>query len=420
MNWLLKDVRIPDVQGDKRRDLFFYNGQLMGDEAAWPKGAHRILQGHDLHLFPGFTDVHVHLREPGFSYKETIASGTRAAARGGFTTVCAMPNLNPVPDSSEHVQQQLDMIKQTSVIRVLPYGVITVGEKGQVLSDMEAMAPHVAGFSDDGKGVQRRDMMVQAMERACRLNKIIAAHCEDETLLNGGWIHDGAWAQAHGHTGIPSESEWRQVERDLALAAQTGCKYHVCHVSTKESVALIRDAKACGVDVTCETAPHYLLMNDSMLNDHGRFKMNPPIRAKEDQNALIEGLLDGTIDMIATDHAPHSAQEKAGGLRHSLNGVVGLETAFATLYTGLVKPGILPMARLLDAMITRPNQRFGIVSQDDWTVFDLGASYTVAGRDFVSKGQATPFEGMQVYGQCLLTIAGGHVAYANNAAKEQA
>jgi dihydroorotase len=239
-----------------------------------------VMEGHDLHLFPGFTDVHVHLREPGFSYKETIASGTRAAARGGFTTVCAMPNLNPVPDSAEHLQQQLDMIKQTSVIRVLPYGAITVGEKGQVLSDMEAMAPHVAGFSDDGKGVQRRDMMVQAMERACSLNKIIAAHCEDETLLNGGWIHDGAWAQAHGHTGIPSESEWRQVERDLALAAQTGCKYHVCHVSTKESVALIRDAKARGVDVTCETAPHYLLMNDSMLNDHGRFKMNPPIRAK--------------------------------------------------------------------------------------------------------------------------------------------
>lgn len=411
MNWLLKGVRIPGADGDRRRDLFFCEGRLLWDQAAWPQGSRRVIAGQDLQLFPGFTDVHVHLREPGFSYKETMATGTRAAARGGFTTVCSMPNLQPVPDSAQHVQQQLDLIARDACIRVLPYGAITVGQQGTALADLHAMAPCVAGFSDDGRGVQDDALMRKAMQEAHSLGKIIAAHCEEAALLNGGWVHDGTWAKAHGHKGIPSASEWRQVQRDIALAEQTGVRYHVCHVSTKESVALIRDAKARGVDITCETAPHYLLMNDRLMQDDGRFRMNPPIRGADDQEALIAGLLDGTVDMIATDHAPHSAQEKSGGVEHSVNGVAGLEVAFAAMYTGLVRTGLLPLNRLVDAMGRSPNRRFGITPREDWTVFDLGAAYTVRGTDFASMGKATPFEGWQVFGRCVLTIADGCAAW---------
>ncbi len=414
MRCLLAGVHILGADGEGRRDLVFSDGRLL-DPKDFPHEPLPVINGLDFHLFPGFTDVHVHLREPGFSYKETMQTGTRAAARGGFTTVCAMPNLKPVPDSAEHLAEQLRLIRDGAVIRVKPYGALTVGERGEQLADLEAMAPHVAGFSDDGKGVQRDALMEEAMVKARALDKIIAAHCEDDTLLGGGWIHDGAWAQAHGHTGIPSESEWRQVERDLKLAEQTGCKYHVCHVSAKESVQLIREAKARGVDVTCETAPHYLLLNDLMLNDDGRFKMNPPIRGTEDQEALIAGLLDGTVDMIATDHAPHSAEENSKGLKGSMNGVVGLEVAFAALYTGLVRTGVLPLKRLIELMATAPNRRFGIVPDNDWTLFDLGASYDVRGADFVSLGKATPFEGMRVYGKCVLTVAGGRIAYQDDA-----
>ncbi len=369
-------------------------------------------------VFPGFVDVHVHLREPGFSYKETIATGTRAAARGGYTAVCPMPNLKPVPDSLENLKPELDAIEKDGVIHVHPYGAITVGEKGEILADLEAMAPYVVAFSDDGKGVQRDEKMKEAMTRAKALGKVIVAHCEDETLLNGGYIHDGDYARAHGHKGNVSASEWKQVERDLELVRETGCAYHVCHVSTKETVDLIRKAKAEGLDVTCETGPHYLVMNDSMLQEDGRFKMNPPIRSEEDRRALLAGLLDGTVDMIATDHAPHSAEEKSRGLEKSLFGVVGLETAFPVLYTELVKTGVLTLDRLIDAMVTRPARRFGIGTPAlkegapaDLTVFDLNESYRIDPADFLSMGRATPFAGRTVFGKCLLTLCGGEIAW---------
>lgn len=364
-----------------------------------------------LYLLPGFADVHVHFREPGFSYKETMASGSRAAARGGFTAVCTMPNLKPAPDCLENLQPQLDAIHKDAVISVTPYGAITAGQMGEALSDMEAMAPYVIGFSDDGRGVQNADMMRAAMRRAKSLRKMIVAHCEDNSLLHGGYIHDGAYARAHGHRGISSESEWRQIARDLELARETGCAYHVCHISTKESVALIRRAKREGLDVSCETGPHYLLMNDSMLREHGRFKMNPPIRSREDQEALIEGIIDGTIDMLATDHAPHSAEEKEKGLAGSLMGVVGLETAFATMYTGLVKIGIISFERLMQLMHDAPRRRFGIKSDSGFTAFDLEKSYVIDPAEFVSMGKYSPFEGMQVQGLCALTVANGKLAW---------
>ena len=369
-------------------------------------------------VFPGFVDVHVHLREPGFSYKETIATGTRAAARGGYTAVCPMPNLKPVPDSLENLKPELDAIEKDGVIHVHPYGAITVGERGETLADLEAMAPYVVAFSDDGKGVQRDEKMKEAMTRAKALGKVIVAHCEDETLLNGGYIHDGDYARAHGHKGNVSASEWKQVERDLELVRETGCAYHVCHVSSKESVELIRKAKAEGLDVTCETGPHYLVMNDAMLQEDGRFKMNPPIRSEEDRRALLAGLLDGTVDMIATDHAPHSAEEKSKGLEKSLFGVVGLETAFPVLYTELVKTGVLTLDRLIDAMVTRPARRFGVGTPAlkegapaDLTVFDLNESYKIDPADFLSMGRATPFAGRTVFGKCLLTLCGGEIAW---------
>jgi len=415
MRYLFKNVNIHTPDGERRRDLVFINGRPVFEAAAGQHPSLIPVSGHDLHLFPGFTDVHVHLREPGFSYKETIFTGTRAAARGGFTTVLTMPNLNPVPDSPDNLQAQIEIIRRQAVVRVLPLGAITRGQEGRALADLDSMAPFVAGFSDDGRGVQDGALMEEAMNRCARLNRIIAAHCEDDSLTRGGWVHDGGWARAHGHQGIPSESEWRQVERDLILARRTGCPYHVCHVSTRESVALIRRAKAQGADVTCETAPHYLLLDDSQLTDQGRFKMNPPLRSAADREALITGLQDGTIDMIATDHAPHSPEEKAGGLRHSLNGVVGLETAFAALYTGLVRTGLISLKRLLDAMVNRPNARFGIRAAHDWTLFDLGVSDTVRPADFLSKGRATPFEGSLVYGKCLMSVCEGQTAWVDEA-----
>ena len=366
-----------------------------------------------LAIFPGFADVHVHFREPGFSYKETILSGSRAAARGGYCAVCTMPNLNPPPDTPAHLQEQLLMIRRDAQIRVLPYGTITMGQAGAELSDMEALSPQVCAFSDDGRGVQSEEMMRAAMLRARSLGKIIAAHCEENALLRGGYIHDGAYARAHGHRGICSESEWRQIERDLALARETGCKYHVCHISTRESVELIRKAKAEGVDVSCETGPHYLLMDDSMLQEEGRFKMNPPLRDKRDRDALIEGIIDGTIDMIATYHAPHSAAEKARGLEKSAFGVVGLETAFPLLYTYLVEEGVISLNRLVELMHTAPCRRFGIEMdrQTNFTAFDLTAEYTIDPAQFLSMGRSTPFEGWSVRGQCKMTVSDGNIAW---------
>lgn len=368
-----------------------------------------------LYLLPGFADVHVHFREPGFSYKETIATGSRAAARGGYTAVCTMPNLAPVPDCMENLQPQLEAIRKDAVTGVIPYGSITVGQKGETLSDMDAIAPYVAGFSDDGRGVQNADVMRAAMRKAKSLGKIIAAHCEDNSLLRGGYVHDGEYARAHGHRGICSESEWRQIARDLELVRETGCAYHVCHISTKQSVELIRRAKREGLDVSCETGPHYLLMNDSMLQEHGRFKMNPPIRGREDQEALIEGVIDGTIDMLATDHAPHSAEEKEKGLAGSLMGVVGLETAFAAMYTGLVKPGIISLEKLIQLMHDAPRRRFGITSDSGLTAFDLEKSYVIDPAEFVSKGRYSPFEGMRVQGRCVMTVLNGNPAWIDEA-----
>ena len=362
-------------------------------------------------IVPGLCDVHVHFREPGFSYKETIASGSAAAAHGGYTAVCTMPNLDPVPDSAEHLQVQLDAIKRGAAIKVLPYGAITVGEKGERLADMEAISDKVCAFSDDGKGVQNDEMMREAMTAAKRLGKIIAAHCEDNSLLFGGYIHDGEYARMHGHRGISSESEYRQIERDLRLAEETGCAYHVCHISTKESVELIRQAKARGVNVTCETAPHYLVLCDEDMQEDGRFKMNPPLRSREDKQALIEGIKDGTIDMIATDHAPHSAEEKGRGLEKSLMGVVGLETAFPVLYTELVTKNIITLERLVELMSFKPKERFGIDTNNDFAVFDISEAYKIDPEDFLSMGRATPFAGREVFGRCLLTVHNGKVVY---------
>lgn len=362
-------------------------------------------------VFPGFCDVHVHFREPGFSYKETIASGSAAAARGGYTAVCAMPNLNPVPDSVENLRVQTDIIKKDALISVFPYAAITVGEKGEKLADLEALAPHVIAFSDDGKGVQSEDMMREAMIRAKSLGKMIVAHCEVNELLKGGYIHDGEYAKMHGHKGICSESEWRQIERDLRLSKETGCAYHVCHISTKESVELIRKAKAEGINVTCETGPHYLVLDENDLKEEGRFKMNPPLRSLADREALIEGIIDGTIDMIATDHAPHSAEEKAKGLKDSAFGIVGLETAFPVLYTKLVKENIISLEKLVKLLTENPRRRFGMSQTGDFTVWDLNESYKIDPEDFLSMGKATPFAGMEVFGKCMLTVRGGKVVY---------
>ena len=362
-------------------------------------------------VLPGFCDVHVHFREPGFSYKETIFSGSQAAARGGYTAVCTMPNLNPVPDCPENLEPQLEAIRKSAVIAVYPYAAITKGEQGLVLSDMEALAPQVIAFSDDGRGLQSSEMMEEAMKRAKDLGKLIVAHCEDNALLRGGYIHDGAYAKAHGHRGICSESEWGPIARDLELAAKTGCGYHVCHISTKESVDLIRQAKKSGVDVTCETGPHYLVMDDGLLQEDGRFKMNPPLRSPEDREALLEGLLDGTVDMIATDHAPHSAEEKAKGLEKSAFGVVGLETAFPILHTYLVRTGFLTPEALIDKLVWNPRKRFAIPMGNDFSVWDLDAQYAIDPADFLSQGKATPFAGWNVHGKCMATFHDGQAVY---------
>ena len=362
-------------------------------------------------VLPGFCDVHVHFREPGFSYKETIASGCAAAARGGYTAVCTMPNLNPVPDSAEHLLKQTAIIDRDATIDVYPYAAITVGQKGEQLSDMEAMADRAMAFSDDGRGVQSDDMMREAMKRAKALGKMIVAHCEVNDLLRGGYIHDGEYARAHGHRGICSESEYAQIARDLELVREIGCAYHVCHISAKESVELIRKAKAEGLNVTCETGPHYLVMDDSDLREEGRFKMNPPLRSAEDREALVRGIVDGTIDMIATDHAPHSAEEKSRGLEGSAFGVVGLETAFPVLWTKLVREGIITLERLVELLVTNPRKRFGIPQGEDFSVWKIDERFTVDPADFASLGKATPFEGWELFGVNYLTVKDGKILY---------
>ena len=415
MRYLLQNAQLLSSGGVFRAaDVLLSGGRIVsiGDRISCPADAVSI----DLHkavLFPGFVDVHVHLREPGFSYKETIRTGTLAAAHGGFAHVAAMPNLDPVPDCAAALAVQRAIIEKDALVHVHPYGAISVGEKGERLADLEGLAPGVIAFSDDGRGVQSESLMREAMMQCRRLGKILAAHCEDNSLLHGGYIHDGAYARAHGHRGICSESEWGPITRDLRLAEETGCAYHVCHVSTKESVALIRAAKRRGVDVTCETAPHYLTFTDEDLQEDGRFKMNPPLRAREDRDALIEGLLDGTIDMLVTDHAPHSREEKARGLEKSAMGVVGLETSFAASYTALVQTGILPLEKLVDLMHGAPMRRFGCGTElaegqpADLTAFDLTKTYTVDPEMFLTMGRATPFAGRALTGVCKLTMIGG-------------
>ena len=368
------------------------------------------LSNHRYTVFPGFCDVHVHFREPGFSYKETIATGCAAAAHGGYTAVCTMPNLNPVPDDPALLRRQTELTDHAP-IHIYPYGAITRGQQGQVPADLAGMAGSVIAFSDDGRGVQSEAMMERVMEQARALGKMIVAHCEDNSLLRGGYIHDGAYARAHGHRGICSESEWGQIRRDLRLAEKTGCAYHVCHISTKESVDLIRDAKARGIDVTCETAPHYLVLDESCLQEDGRFKMNPPLRGEADRLALIEGLQDGTIDMIATDHAPHSSEEKSRGLENSAFGIVGLETAFPVLYTHLVLPGLLTLPQLIRAMAVTPRRRFGIPLGTDFSLWDLQSQYTIDPADFLSMGKATPFASWPVSGRCIATVCDGRIIY---------
>ena len=415
MRYLLQNAQLLSSGGVFRAaDVLLSGGRIVsiGDRISCPADAVSI----DLHkavLFPGFVDVHVHLREPGFSYKETIRTGTLAAAHGGFAHVAAMPNLDPVPDCAAALAVQRAIIEKDALVHVHPYGAVSVGEKGERLADLEGLAPGVIAFSDDGRGVQSESLMREAMMQCRRLGKILAAHCEDNSLLHGGYIHDGAYAHAHGHRGICSESEWGPIARDLRLAEQTGCAYHVCHVSTKESVALIRAAKRRGVDVTCETAPHYLTFTDEDLQEDGRFKMNPPLRAREDRDALIEGLLDGTIDMLVTDHAPHSREEKARGLDKSAMGVVGLETSFAASYTALVQTGILPLGKLVDLMHGAPTRRFSCGTElaegqpADLTAFDLTKTYTVDPETFLTMGRATPFAGCALTGVCKLTMIGG-------------
>ncbi|MDY4976765.1 MAG: dihydroorotase [Clostridia bacterium] len=416
MKFVLSGAYVYSNRRFRKADLLIQDGRILGMADSFPDGV-PVFSFHGCYIFPGLVDVHVHLREPGFLYKETIATGTAAAARGGFTALCAMPNLSPVPDCREHLEAELSAIRKDAKVHVYPYGAVTKGQQGQALSAMGEMVNDVVAFSDDGRGIQSESLMRSAMEHCARYGKILAAHCEDTSLLHGGYIHDGAYAAKMGHKGICSESEWGPIKRDLRLAKETGCRYHVCHVSAKESVALIRKAQAEGVDVTCETAPHYLTLEDTQLREEGRFKMNPPIRGREDRLALLEGLSDGTISMIATDHAPHAGEEKDKGLAGSLMGVVGLETAFPVLYTHLVKPGILSLERLLELTHDNPAKRFGIGTElavgqaADLTVFDPNRTYPIQSKEFLSKGKSTPFEGMEVTGAFRMTVCGGEIVW---------
>ena len=418
MDCLLKNANVYIDGSFKKTDIFIKDNMIVSVDGSVHHGENVVsFDFNNKYIFPGFTDVHVHLREPGFLCKETIETGTKAAARGGYTSVCAMPNLKPVPDSAEDIKIETDIIEKTAVVHVYPYGAITVDEMGKELADLEGMAPYAIAFSDDGHGVQNDDMMRNAMKKSKELGKMIVAHCEVNELLEGGYIHKGKYAELHGHKGICSESEWKQIERDIELVKETGCAYHVCHISTKESVELIRKAKSEGVNISCETGPHYLVLNDMDLQEEGRFKMNPPIRDESDRLALIEGIKDGTIEFIATDHAPHTEEEKSKGLKNSLMGVVGLETAFPIVYTELVRKGIITLEKAMELLNGNAIERFGIGSEiaagkpADLTVFDLDEEYVIDPKDFLSKGKSRPFTGRKVFGKCLMTMVNGEIVY---------
>ena len=418
MDCLLKNANVYIDGSFKKTDIFIKDNMIVSVDGSVHYGENVVsFDFNNKYIFPGFTDVHVHLREPGFLCKETIETGTKAAARGGYTSVCAMPNLKPVPDSAEDIKIETDIIEKTALVHVYPYGAITVDEMGKELADLEGMAPYAIAFSDDGHGVQNDDMMRNAMKKSKELGKMIVAHCEVNELLEGGYIHKGKYAELHGHKGICSESEWKQIERDIELVKETGCAYHVCHISTKESVELIRKAKSEGVNISCETGPHYLVLNDMDLQEEGRFKMNPPIRDESDRLALVEGIKDGTIEFIATDHAPHTEEEKSKGLKNSLMGVVGLETAFPIVYTELVRKGIITLEKAMELLNGNAIERFGIGSEiaagkpADLTVFDLDEEYVIDPKDFLSKGKSTPFTGRKVFGKCLMTMVNGEIVY---------
>lgn len=420
MTTLIKGAFVYAGAGFSKLDVLITDGKIntLGTSIS-TNGVDAVFYAQDKYLIPGFVDVHVHLREPGFSYKETIKTGTLAAAKGGYTAVCPMPNINPVPDSVENIKTELDLIKKDAVINVYPFASITKGRKGGgELVDFDALKNYAVGFSDDGTGVQKEQDMALAMEKCAKLGKIISAHCEVNDLLKGGYIHDGEYCKTHGHKGICSASEYEQIERDCKLAKETGAHYHVCHISTKESVDIIRRAKAEGVNVTCETGPHYLTMCDKDLQEDGRFKMNPPLRSEEDKQALLQGILDGTIDVIATDHAPHSAEEKSKGLAGSAMGVVGLETSFAVLYTKLVKAGFITLEKLIELMSVNPRKIFDLPGGEikegevaDLALLDLDAKWCVNPDDFLSMGRATPFEGWQLQGKNVMTMCGGKTVY---------
>ena len=416
---LLTNATIHAAEGTLQGDLLIENDHISAiGEGLTADDATRVIDCKGKHIVYGLVDVHVHLREPGLSHKETIKTGTMAAAHGGYTTVCSMPNVNPAPDTAEHLQQQLDIIERDAVIEVLPYASITLGQRGKgELVDFEALASKVAGFSDDGRGVQSEELMAEAMRRAKAAGSRIVAHCEVDDLLHGGYIHDGEYCRAHNHRGICSESEWEQVERDIRLTEKIGEQYHVCHISTRESVELMRKAKAQGLKVSCETGPHYLILCDMDLQEEGRFKMNPPLRSAEDRDALIEGILDGTIEVLATDHAPHAANEKAKGLEGSAFGIVGIETAFPLMYTHFVKTGRMTFDHLMQIMSENPRRIFGlggklaVGERADLAVLDLENEYEIRSEEFLSMGHSTPFEGWKVNGECVLTICRGEVAY---------
>ncbi len=414
MNFKIKNAFVYDDGSFVKKDLYVVDNKISFREDDKIKTEYDCF---GMYVFPGFCDVHVHLREPGFSYKETIESGTKACAKGGYTTVFSMPNLSPVPDCYENLKKQLDIIKKDAVIEVIPYGSITVSEKGEKLSEMEEMAEYVCGYTDDGKGVQNEEMMRKAMEKAVSLNKIIAAHCEDESLLKKGYIHDGYYAYAHNHRGICSESEYLPIKRNLKTAEETGCKYHICHISAMESVELVREAKKKGIDVSCETGPHYLVLCDECLEEDGRFKMNPPLRGRADKDALIEGIKDGTIDMIATDHAPHSEEEKSKGLEKSLMGITGIETAFPVLYTKLVKEDVITLERLIELMWKNPRERFSLKASfkegdsADFCVYNLNEKVKIDENFFISKGKSSPFFGDEFYGKCKMTVYKGEFVW---------
>ena len=418
LNVLIKNAQVYYGNTLQKADMLVENGTVVSVGVGIAVSADvPVVDAENLMILPGFADVHVHLREPGFFYKESIATGTQAAAKGGFTLVCSMPNLNPVPDSVENMAVQQEIIDRDAVINVLPYAAITKGEKGGELVDFEALADKCFAFSDDGKGVQKNEMMKEAMLRAKAMGKPIVAHCEDESLLYGGYIHDGEYARLHGHRGICSESEWGQVARDVELVKETGVQYHVCHISTKETVDIVRKAKAAGLKVSCETAPHYLALCDMELKEHGRFKMNPPIRSAADRDALIKGVQDGTIEVIATDHAPHSAEEKEKGLEKSNMGVVGIETSFAAMNTYMVKRGYITMEKLAEVMSINPRKLFGLPhgirlgEKADFVLVDPDKEWVVNPEEFASKGRYTPFDGVTLYGDVLMTVYNGQTVY---------